>query len=232
MTRAERHKQVTTMLDEGLTRRQISERLDLSYSMVCEVIADPSGDNARARKHKRHGTCVDCGTPTHSGGSVKLPERCHRCARLRSRDIDVRREVAARPKPKVWGDVECIEAIQRAATDGVCSTAAYKAARVPGYAPSIPTLVNRFGSWRNAVHAAGLQLEREEVPEEYACRIDDEVMLEAVRRCADELGYAPGSRVYDDWARDRGVPCCAYIRQRFGGSWVRVIEAAMQAHAA
>lgn len=53
----------------------------VSMSTVGNLLIDPDGRKARARKDSYGGRCVDCGGPTTgSNGRAKAPTRCRRCA--------------------------------------------------------------------------------------------------------------------------------------------------------
>lgn len=72
---------IVALRAEGLTWREIGERVGLALSTVQQYGTDPDGTRARARKAKYAGTCVDCGTATHGhNGRAAAPKRCGSCA--------------------------------------------------------------------------------------------------------------------------------------------------------
>ena len=77
MSRAERYAQIVA-LKQTMTFREIAAHLGLAMSTITDVYYDPSGDGARKRKRRRHGTCADCGADTFNGGS-EPPKRCQTC---------------------------------------------------------------------------------------------------------------------------------------------------------
>jgi hypothetical protein len=65
---------------EGLTYREIAERMGLAESTVSELVSDPDGSKVRERKARYGGTCEVCGGPTDgSYGLAKAPKRCAKC---------------------------------------------------------------------------------------------------------------------------------------------------------
>jgi hypothetical protein len=109
-----------------------------------------------------------------------------------------------------------------AAKHGKCTTETYAAAERAGEVkPSNATICQRFGGWSNALHAAGLP---SIAVGPYRTRISESVMLDAVRRCADDIGRIPSVAEYQGWSMGRDVPKAAIIRRRLGG-WRAVIRA-------
>jgi hypothetical protein len=91
--------------DEGLLYRQIVDRLGISYTYAQALYTDPDGSQARARKDRQAGTCIDCESPTSgSNGHARAPERCALCAQRTAH------------KHKRWTRETVIDAIQRFAT--------------------------------------------------------------------------------------------------------------------
>jgi hypothetical protein len=85
MTREERIAQIQPLRDQGLTYRQISERLGLSYQYTKRIL-NPSYDSTqvatRNAKQRRTGTCADCGATTRYNGRTQngASLRCNPCA--------------------------------------------------------------------------------------------------------------------------------------------------------
>lgn len=80
VSRAERFVQITVLRRDGLTIRQVGLRLGISRSMVSEIINDPDGSKARARRESYAGVCDECGGPTDgSNGRANAPPRCLYC---------------------------------------------------------------------------------------------------------------------------------------------------------
>lgn len=76
------------------------------------------------------------------------------------------------------------------------------------------TCSNRFGSWNEALEAAGLELNQRK-------DIGDEELLDMLRKAAHELGHTPGR----DWFQANGEVGTTTIRNRFG-SWNEALERA------
>ncbi len=63
--------------EEGLNLREIRERLGVSRSYAHELLNDPDGSKARARKESYRGRCEVCGKQTTGGdGPTKAPRLC------------------------------------------------------------------------------------------------------------------------------------------------------------
>lgn len=212
------------MRDEGLLLREIAERLGLAVSSVHDVLVDPSGEKARARKRKRHGVCVGCGAHTFNSGSVAraMPKRCRSCAEAWAGSPEARlANSAAHRGALVWSDGAIFAALRSVAVGGRVTTNAYAAgyARAPrGAMPSLPLVTGRFGTWSAACRAAGL-----ESAFSYGPRIDRWTVAscwEALAACAFDLGRAPTVRAYEAWASGReDAPSSTTLRARLG-NWV------------
>lgn len=93
VTRAQRLEQIRALKAEGLTARQIGERLGITRAGVTNILNDPDGSKQRERRKRYQGQCADCGMPTDgSSGYNKGPSRCWYCA------TGVPRPVATKPR--------------------------------------------------------------------------------------------------------------------------------------
>ena len=73
--RLELAERVRLLREDGLTQREIAERLGITRSWAAELDNDPDGLKARARKDSYAGVCVDCGAATSgSDGATAAPE--------------------------------------------------------------------------------------------------------------------------------------------------------------
>lgn len=89
--------------------------------------------------------------------------------------------------------------------------------------PTNLTVMNRFGSWRAACDAAGVESNRRNYRE---LMFDNQACADALRKCAkDRDGTVPSYTAYDAWARKQSnrAPSGATIRKRFG-SWSQALE--------
>jgi hypothetical protein len=230
MRRAERHEWVCLLKEQGCTFKEIADTMGVAVSSVTSAYYDPTGEAARARKARYGGTCGDCGAPTSyiAGG---VPKRCRRCNRTHLASMEGRRGAAARATGKVqWTNEAIFEAIRSVAIDGRVSCTNYDSAasRSGGTMPSRPTMIWRFGSWRNVVAAAGLRVVAENRPKVYRNRISEDGLLMALEDCAAELGHWPAAREYEQWSTGGVAPTIGVLRQRFG-SWMVALERAMEA---
>lgn len=101
--------------------------------------------------------------------------------------------------------------------------------------PSAPTrmaVIARYGSWLEALSAAGLEPSPRSGQGRAlgAVSIPDERVFQMLGMCAEIVGRAPSVREYDSWRADirtMGVdpPSSAIVRRRFGG-WLSALEAA------
>lgn len=97
VTRAQRYEQILALKREGLTVRQIGERLGVTASGVRAITTDPDGSKQRARRVRYQGVCAECGDATDgSNGAAKASVRCRRCAQGFLTEPTVRRPVPVR----------------------------------------------------------------------------------------------------------------------------------------
>lgn len=156
-TRAERLAQIRALQAEGLTHRQIGERIGLTESGVRNILNDPDGSKQKARRVRYQGVCEICGSPTSGcDGKAKAPRHCLDCAGTAS---------------IVWTADIVLERIREWAAIHGQPPAAYE--WNPGLArqrgclkeadafeaddrwPFYSTVREKFGSWANGIEAAG-----------------------------------------------------------------------------
>jgi hypothetical protein len=204
----------------------------------CDATLPPNRGPGRARKWCSEkcrkvtlysSRCLDCGAVCNTDGRVAgAAVRCSACARDRARDMDRRRNVSEKTNGKSWSDGEILAALRATAVDGVVTVPMYEAQR-NGWRPSVPTIVNRFGSWSAAAAAAGLDVSRHyRAPR--CDRTPDEVLLRLIQEHARELGRAPSYEEHQAWTLGRG-PSAQTARIRFG-SWMNALDAALPQAAA
>jgi predicted transcriptional regulator len=149
-----------TLRAKGLTHLQIAKIMGISRSYASILVTDPDGSKEAARKRSYAGICKYCGAATDgSNGRNKAPECCKHCAAKRA--------------PRKWTQELVIEKIQEwthlhgkppKATDWLHLVEGSPGQYVQGSRdeiwskrrwPSVGSVQNRFGSWANAVEAAG-----------------------------------------------------------------------------
>lgn len=147
---------------EGLTAREIGERLGVSRSTAEAWLSDPDGARARARKASYAATCVDCGTLTSGSEGRREEPRCHPCAAVLSGD-----------ERRIWTKPAIVCAIQEWAfehgeppgmadwnpTSARLLNDEERAARFErdGCWPWSPQAAHVCGSWNAAIEAAGFE---------------------------------------------------------------------------
>lgn len=142
---------------QGVTRREIAERLGLAVSTVGKYRRDPDGARERARREHYRGACQGCGRPTGgSQGPGRAPGWCPACAP---------------PRRRRWTDEQMLEAIRAwaglmgrpprvydwspaHAPPRHAGAARYLAER--GRWPNASSVARRFGSLGAAVERAGV----------------------------------------------------------------------------
>jgi transposase len=136
------------------------------------------------------------------------------------------------PSVKVWSDDEIFAALAAAAVDGVVTTTLYTRWRrdgglIEGRTPPTSTLITwRFGSWRNAVERAGLQIGRTSRTEYTRQWTRDDAINAVASFIADARtrGLRPTYALYDAWASENpGNPSGAYLRHLTNNSWTEIV---------
>lgn len=78
--------------------------------------------------------------------------------------------------------------------------------------PSVTTVINRFGSWKNALEEAGLEPQQQN--SQYTSRISEEEILEEIRNVAKTVDWVPSASDF----REHGDISISTVRNRFD-SW-------------
>lgn len=160
--------------NQGLVYREIASELGLATSTVAAWFGDPSLEKQYARRARYSRPCIDCGKPTDgSGGFADPRERCGACSlRWQSENAIWTREaiVAA---IHAWVDEN---GTIPAAFDWCPSNATAKGHPEKAekfYAedawPWLAEVQRRFGSWNNAITAAGYEPRRAGERDTEAC---------------------------------------------------------------
>ena len=144
------------------------------------------------------------------------------------------RMIGRKPAKKTYSDEELIGFLVEAngALGGTLTNAAYNAfargRRMTDGRPwpthQAPLL--RFGSWRNALIAAGLHANPSS-PITGKTRFDTDVCVEAIRTVNRELGEIPTARAYEQYVQSRGetLPSASTVRHRCG-TWNEALRMA------
>ena len=130
-------------------------------------------------------------------------------------------------RPRSHSAERILSALRQASDilDGPVSIAKYRRLRRsgPGW-PSAGTVVHRFGSWADALRAAGIAVSDCPRADGFGKRkFSDAEILAALRGAVRERAFS--IREYDDLAEARGWPKSVTVRKRFG-SWTAAVEAA------
>lgn len=228
MKRADRAAQVATLATQGLNGIQIAEKLGISRAYAYELLSDPEGIEVRKRKDSYRAPCPQCGTLMDgSNGRSGQPSLCSACSHEDEKANLVKRFARAHNNPKKFRDSELIFALRMAAAghDSI-SLDGYRKLRaaVGAIAPSEQTILKRFGSWNQALTAAGLQTNRPFGRGTHydRLRIGWQPCIDAIRALTDELGRPPTYSEYDARYRQEGWPSTGTIRNYFG-SWTAAI---------
>jgi len=137
----------------GRTTNEISGEMEISVAYVRQLLSDPDGSKDRERRKKYKGVCTECGGPT---SPYPYKERIHhRCIKCQN----------AKPVGLKWTKEAIIEAVhifakengrRPASTEWLLNTGPNRDPRFPNAA----TVLDRFGSWANAIEAAGFERPR------------------------------------------------------------------------
>lgn len=214
---------------QGLVGREAARKLGIAHATFYQRLNDPTDAANKARKARHHGTCKNCGGPTFNGGAREKPEYCRECAPeahtfwTRERLIEAIREYHRRygrqPSAQDWNRQDArahahperlAEIEQRWAED---------------HWPSTTHVQLRFGSWSNAIEAAGFTpLSREgerldpEAHRRHCTVFSREELIAAIREAGTTSSYR--------YKQQRnGGPSLGAITGRFG-SWHKALEAA------
>ena len=149
------------LLLDGKVAREIGAEMGLSTSFAQELLADPTGEKADARRRKNHGRCKSCGAKTFNGGSVDVPAQCARCFRrerhekAQARVIHaIQRWVGLYGKPPTAMDWDLSTARSKAVPERLAEIEE----RHRGHDWPYPENAQRlFGSWNAAIRAAGFE---------------------------------------------------------------------------
>lgn len=148
MTRQHNARKARRLRNQGLTHKQIATQLGLSKNYVAAILRDPTGIQDKQRKQSYGGTCEHCGArTTGSNGPRKAPRICATCKATQTHE------------QRYWTKQRVLDAIHRytktngrppVASDWLTNNGQHQ----DGY-PYVSTVTREFGSWANAIEAAG-----------------------------------------------------------------------------
>lgn len=126
--------------------REVAVAMGISLSYAADLISDPAGTKARARKESYQGTCEFCGAGTSgSNGRSAAPSICGSC------------DLARRHDERYWTSERITGAIQRFVRENGRPPIApeWNVSERAEWAPHMNTVQAEFGSWANAIEASG-----------------------------------------------------------------------------
>lgn len=130
----------------------IADVLGISRSYASALLTDPDGSQARARKDRYRGACVECGAPTSgSNGRTLAPERCLPCTN------------AVRQRQKYWTYDRIVDAIRRFADEHGRPPRSPEWSHVdrerdyPSFTSVYANPHSPFAKWADAIEAAGFE---------------------------------------------------------------------------
>lgn len=152
-TIAERAVDVAVLRREGLTYAAIGARLGISPQYVGQLLRDPTGERERARKANYGGVCGSCGARTDgSNGRAKAPKLCAACA------------AAKQHAGRRWTREAVLAEIRRFydLNGRKPNSSEWLRGNPHDGSPyvDVSTVQREFGSWNNAIRAAGLPTDK------------------------------------------------------------------------
>lgn len=148
--------------EQGLIWREIGEALGISRSYASDLYLDPDGARSRARKDSYAQPCVDCGASTSGSEGRKIAPRCHDCAAAKAGLARtywtaaliierIQEWVALYGAPPAIADWSPQHARQALGDEA----RAQRFESADGRWPWFTIVFDRFGSWNDALEAAG-----------------------------------------------------------------------------
>lgn len=201
----------------GVTRRSMSETIDRRNQRLVSEHRDAILSVFQQRRSIQ-------GTLAHFKGTVS-PSVVR--AVLNEVPANERRRLSH--KRRTHSDESMQGALRDASAAGANTVHAYTEWRNnhpnPTSVPSVPLLIMRYGSWRNARTTAGLTTSVAGAPPKLFTEAD---IADSIRRflnaCAFS-GNAPSARNYDQWAKTvRNVPLLSTVRARTNKTWTEILD--------
>lgn len=157
MTRRERARQAAALRAQGMLYREIAAHLGITTGYAQELVTDPDGSRVRARRDRYRGRCRDCGAPTGvSRGRDKALERCRPCWD-RYRTLWTREAIVERIQAwvELYGRTPTATDWNPGMAEAWGRPDIADRFRQDGCWPYTTTVQVRFGSWNDAIRAAG-----------------------------------------------------------------------------
>ena len=155
--RAQRVRELRRLLALGFTASQAARQMGISLSYVRALRSDPSGKKDRDRKRSYGGTCERCGRTTDgSNGRSKAPQLCISCSRIRQGEEAHWTQELILHRIREWHRLFGRPPLS---TEWLLRTSGYVSDNLDEegfvYWPNTGTVLNLFGTWANAIEAAG-----------------------------------------------------------------------------
>lgn len=228
LSRVQRAALARDLRDKGLSRKEIQEKLGIGHSYLQGLLSDPEGIKEKARKERYRGVCNDCGGlttyPYHKG---RLTTRCSACQKRKQHEERkwTRERIIA--DFRKWNEIHGEPPV---AMDWLY----YSSDGGDREWPHVACVQKEFGSWSNAMEAAGFKRRTvghyDRTDPTYKAKVTKwpkEQILQLMREWAAVYGRSPRPR---DW-KDRdtkpleGYPSETTVRKHFG-SWDAAVRAA------
>jgi hypothetical protein len=242
--------QMHALYERGATLGEVGAQAGISAERVSQLFKK-AGLQARSkaqidelkrqaialRAHERRDVIVERFRDTRNVAAVAKEHELSKVAVREILEADIPfheyRALRRKPVPKRYADHELLGFLLEAAAArrGTLTLAFYNdfahgrhtADRRPW--PTHQTHSNRFGSWRNALHAAGMHANEQRAGRGVTFAADQ--CLLAIHAVHQQLGKTPTAQQYARHARDSAgsLPSLSTIRNRYG-SWFAALHAA------
>lgn len=234
-----RDQRMVLMRSQGATLADIGEAFGVTRERARQIILGAGGpDNAalkatrsalreeqRAQEKQRVDQALraliairGALTSAEAASELQIPER--ELSAFWPEDLSHMRIREGHGSPRTWTDTDVLDAIREAAIyEFPLTTGSYaelvRVGQVIG--PSLPHVLNRFGSWNSACDAAGVHHGQSMRPG-YESRWTDEDLIAYAREYFLDPSWPNSAHRYDEWKRLNAPegPSQATIRVRFG----------------
>jgi Homing endonuclease associated repeat/Sigma-70, region 4 len=242
--------QMHALYERGATLGEVGAQAGISAERVSQLFKKaelPTRSKAQIdelkrqaialRAHERRDVIVESFRDTRNVAAVAKE---HELSKLAVREIleaeipfHEYRALRRTSAPKQYSDQELLGFLREAgaAREGLLTIAFYKAFAHGRHTadgrswPTHQTHSKRFGSWRNALHAAGMQANEQRAGRDVVFAADR--CLQAINAVHQQLGKTPTAQQYARHARDSAgsLPSLSTIRNRYD-SWLAALHAA------